>query len=176
MKIQKSVLCLSLSLFFSCVALAGTTKLKYGDGKPDGKRSIGGSGQMIKFKAPSNNSEIKAIKIHGSRYGHDEAPDEDFLIYFLNGDAGEIIHTETAPYKLFDKGDEEWVKVRLKDPIQVPSEFWIVLDFRAHQTKGVYVSYDTSTNGKNSKTGLPGKPIKEMKYGGDWMIEIELNK
>ncbi len=49
------------------------------------------------------------------------------------------------------------------------------LDFKAHQTKGVCVSYDTSTGGNHSKIGLPGenKP-RDVDFGGDWMIRAVL--
>jgi hypothetical protein len=54
--------------------------------------------------------------------------------------------------------------------------FWIALDFRAHQTKGVYVSYDTSSGGRHSLVGLPGVPMARPRFGGDWMIEAILAK
>src|SRR5687767_9945548 len=44
--------------------------LKYGDGKADGKKSYGGSGHMIRFELPEGASEVRGIRIHGSRYGH----------------------------------------------------------------------------------------------------------
>ena len=46
--------------------------------------------------------------------------------------------------------------------------------FRAGPTKGVYVSYDTSTSAKHSLVGLPGMATSEPKHGGDWMIEVLL--
>jgi hypothetical protein len=52
----------------------------------------------------------------------------------------------------------------------------VALDFRAQQTKGVYVSYDTSTGGKFSRVGLPGMPASETDFGGDWMIQVMLAK
>ena len=57
-------------------------------------------------------------------------------------------------------------------PVELPDHFWVVLDFRASGRKGVYVSYDTSSGGKHSRTGLPGTPALETKFGGDWMIEL----
>src|SRR5687767_11254808 len=44
--------------------------LKYGDGKADGKKSCGGSGEMIRFELPEGASEVRGIRIHGSRYGY----------------------------------------------------------------------------------------------------------
>src|SRR5262249_31596969 len=58
-------------------------------------------------------------------------------------------------------------------PVELPRTFWIALDFRPHQTKGVYVSYDNSTGGRHSLVGLPGLPTARSRRG-DWMIEAGL--
>ncbi len=130
---------------------------------------------MIQFSLPTDTGHIKGIRIHGSRYGLPQPPAEDFLIHVLSEDMSDILFTETAPYKLFERGKEKWVTVKFKKVQAVPKTFWIVLDFRAHQTKGVFVSYDTSTGGKHSKAGLPGgnKP-SDVGFGGDWMIRVQL--
>ena len=62
------------------------------------------------------------------------------------------------------------------EPVTVPTTFWIVLDFRAHRTKGVYVSYDSSTNGENSKVGLPGLKPRPVDFEGDWMVRAMLSE
>jgi hypothetical protein len=151
------------------------TELKYDDGKPDGKRSFGGSGEMIEFTVPNETGKITGIRIHGSRYGMPQPPAEPFVVYGLGKDMSEVLFTETAPYKLFQRGPEKWVDVKFKKVHEVPKTFWIVLDFKAHQTKGVFVSYDTSTGGKHSKVGLPGgEEPKGVEFGGDWMIRALL--
>ena len=61
-------------------------------------------------------------------------------------------------------------------PIEVPERFWVCTDFRANQRKGVYVSYDTSTKGQHSRTGLPGTAASDTKFSGDWMIEVTLSE
>ena len=132
--------------------------LKYGDGQADGKQSLGGSGEMIQFSASKAPARVAALRVHGSRYGLPESPDESFLIYFLAEDRKRIIHTEMAPYSLFERGPERWVEVTFERPVELPRTFWVALDFRPHQTKGVYVSYDNSTNGRHSLVGLPGLP------------------
>jgi hypothetical protein len=153
---------------------ASAAELKYDDGKPDGKRSFGGSGEMIQFSLPTEKGYIKGIRIHGSRYGLPQPPAEDFMVHVLSADMSDILFTETAPYRLFERGKERWVDVNFKKVREVPKTFWIVLDFKAHQTKGVYVSYDTSTGGKHSKTGLPGQSAEDVNFGGDWMIRVKL--
>jgi RNA polymerase sigma-70 factor (ECF subfamily) len=146
--------------------------LKYGDGAADGKQSLGGSGELIQFALPEGKSKVAGLRIHGSRYGAPEAPDEKFMIYFLNPNRDRVLATEMAPYALFERGDEKWVAISFAEPVGLPAEFWVAVDFRANQRKGVYVSYDTSTKGEHSRVGLPGTPATETKFAGDWMIEV----
>jgi RNA polymerase sigma-70 factor (ECF subfamily) len=153
---------------------AAPAVLKYGDGQADGKQSLAGSGEMIRFSASKATARVAALRIHGSRYGLPEPPDESFLIYFLTEDRKRIIHTEMAPYSLFERGPERWVEVAFEQPVELPKTFWIALDFRPHQTKGVYVSYDNSTGGRHSLVCLPGIPTARPPRRGDWMIEAVL--
>ncbi|ODU01245.1 MAG: hypothetical protein ABS79_02015 [Planctomycetes bacterium SCN 63-9] len=168
----------TLPMLLCCMAGAAapqnTTTLKHGDGKADGKQSLGGSGEMITFSLPSADAKVAGLRIHGARYGQAQAPRESFLIYFLSPDEKRILHTELAPYSLFARGPEKWVEVKFEQPVELPREFWVVVDFRAHQTKGVYVSYDKSSKGQYSRTGLPGVASMETKFGGDWLIELLL--
>jgi RNA polymerase sigma-70 factor (ECF subfamily) len=153
------------------------TVLKYGDGKADGKKSLGGSGEMIRFTMPQGVTHVRGLRIHGSRYGTPQAPNEDFEIAFLSEDLDEVLHTEAGPYRLFKRGENKWVRVRFAKPVEVTSTFWVALDFHAEQTKGVYVSYDISTGGEHSRVGLPGDTeVKETDFKGDWMIEALLGE
>jgi beta-lactamase regulating signal transducer with metallopeptidase domain len=163
-------------------AREATTKppatLEYGDSKPDGKKSLGGSGEAIRFEMPKGVDAVRGIRIHGSRYGLPEAPKEDFEIIFVNDAFDEVLHTEKAPYELFRRGREVWVRVNFKQAVELPEKFWVVLDFHAQQTKGVYVSYDTSTKGEYSRIGLPSdeKKLRETDFGGDWMVQLFLGR
>jgi len=148
-----------------------TPSLKYNDGTPDGKKSLGGSGEMIEFSGPSETNKVVGLRMHGSRYGDAQAPRESFLIYFLSRDQKRILATEMAPYALFERGPERWVEVSFERPVELPKQFWVTLEFRAHQTKGVFVSYDNSSGGRHSRQGLPGLPSSALRFGGDWMIE-----
>jgi hypothetical protein len=40
----------------------------------------------------------------------------------------------------------------------------------------VYVSFDTSTGGQHSKTGVPGGESQAVTTGGDWMVQALLTK
>jgi beta-lactamase regulating signal transducer with metallopeptidase domain len=152
--------------------------LSYGDGKADGKKSYGGNGHMIRFDMPEGISKARGIRIHGSRYGVPQAPNEDIEITFLSEDRQEILDSQGAPYRLFKRGKEAWVRILFDDEVELPQKFWVALNFNAHQTKGVYVSYDTSTKGEYSRAGLPGDEDepKETDFGGDWMVQVMLAK
>ena len=120
---------------------------------------------------PDEASKLAGIRIHGSRYGTPKAPQESFSIYFQNKKLTEVLHTELARYSLFEPGQEKWVEIEFARALTLPQEFWITLEFRAGRTKGVYVSYDTSTGGKFSRVGLPGMKAKDVDVGGDWIVE-----
>lgn len=177
MLVRRSVLALALvglplSVFAAeAVKKTDVSSLKYHDGTADGKKSLGGNGEMIHFSLPEA-GKIGGIKIHASRYGVPQPPKEKFLIYFMDDKHNEVLQTRMAPYSAFERGENEWVTIRFPKPVEVPKDFWLCVDFRAHQTKGVYVSYDTSTGGKHSKTGLPGIEPDDVTFGGDWMIEL----
>lgn len=150
--------------------------LKYHDGRSDGKRSIGGSGQMIEFTMPEGYTKLTAISIFGARYGMPQPPDEDFTISILDEDRANTLYTETAPYKLFARGPEQWVTIRFKNPMRLTGKFWVCLNFNAEQTKGIYVSYDTSTGGQHSMVGLPGAEANPVDFKGDWMLQATVSR
>lgn len=139
--------------------------------KAAGKKSIGGSGEMIQMNLTAEQRELCGIRIHGSRYGTAKPPQERFLIYVLNQDLTEVVATEMVPYELFERGAEQWVEIKFSKPVTVPADAWIAVDFRAGRTKGVYVSYDDSTKGNRSRIGLPGIEPKPTGFSGNWMIE-----
>ena len=154
---------------------AGDNVLKYHDGTAEGKKSLGGLGEIIEFSLPGG-GEIAGLRIHGSRYGVPQPPKEEFLIYFLNANMTELLNARMAPYSLFERGTETWVDVKFREPIRVPEKFRVAIDFRAERTKGVYVSFDTSTKGNHSFAGLPGLPAEPAGIEGDWMIEAIVKK
>ncbi|MCC6356320.1 MAG: hypothetical protein IT577_20735 [Verrucomicrobiae bacterium] len=166
-----------LAMVLACGASAAEQQvLKYHDGQPDGRKSLGGSGQVIAFEVPSEGWALRAVRIHGSRYGLPKAPDMDFYVFVTDAGCGNILHTETAPYEKFERGEAAWAEVKFKKPPVAPKQFCVVLDFKAQQTMGVYVSYDSSGGGKHSKVGLPGKDASPVDFGGDWMIEAVVEK
>lgn len=150
--------------------------LKYDDGKPDGKRSIAGTGEMIQFSLPDASQKLRSLRVHCARYGTPQAPDEDAEITIVSEDGTDVIHTEFVPYATFRRGESRWTTIRFEDPIEVPETFWVILEFNAERTKGVYISFDTSSEGKHSRTGVPGGESEEVNFGGDWMVQAILTK
>ncbi len=152
--------------------------LKYGDNKADGKKSIAGAGEMIRFTMPEGQANpLKALRIHCARYGYPQPPDEDVEINILNEDMTDVVHTELVPYRLFKRqAESRWQMIPFEDSVEVPGVFWIVLNFNAEATKGVYVSYDTSTGGEHSRIGLNDQDAKETDFKGDWMVQAVLEK
>ena len=66
--------------------------------------------------------------------------------------------------------------VKFRKAREIPKTVWISVDFRPHRTKGVFVSYDTSSGGQHSRSGLPGRKAREVDFGGDWMIRTNVSK
>ena len=124
--------------FIVFIVAVSVHAVAYADDKPDGKKSLGGSGEMIQLKLSPDNRMLAGIEVHGSRYGTADPPNEKFLIYILNSDQSEVTTTRMAPYSLFERGDEKWVSIKFDKPVEFPADGWIVLEFRAGRTKGVY--------------------------------------
>jgi hypothetical protein len=152
------------------------TVLKYDDGKPEGQRSIAGTGEMVRFELPNKTQKLVSLRLHCARYGHPQPPKENAEFSIVSDDGAEVVHTEDVPYSTFKRGESRWTTIRFKDPVAVPEKFWIIMDFNAEKTKGVYVSFDTSTGGAHSKVGLPGAEMKDVNTGGDWMVQAILSK
>jgi hypothetical protein len=150
--------------------------LKYHDGRPDGKKSIAGSGEMIQFTLAADSQKLKGLRLHCARYGNLQAPQEDVEVSVMSEDETHVLHTEQVPYAKFKRGESQWTTIMFKEPIAVPKSFWVILNFNAEPTKGVYVSFDTSSAGKYSKIGVPGGKSQAVNTGGDWMVESLLTK
>jgi beta-lactamase regulating signal transducer with metallopeptidase domain len=141
-------------------------ELSHDDGSSDGKESINGGGHAVMFDSPDEGYVLRSVKIYGSRYGEVQPPKEDFHIYLCD-EKFNIIKDFAFPYSQFVRGNARWVTLRV-EPVEVPSTFAICVDFKPHQTKGVYVHYDANSSG-NSYIGVPGQEFKNFSEG-EWMI------
>ena len=146
--------------------------LYYDDGTMESKRSTGGGGHIIQFRAPDGKWKLDAIWLFGSRYGTPEPPQEDFSIFVCDA-AMNVIAEIPKPYSLFERGPEKWVVMPFAQ-VEVPNAFHICLSFSPTQTKGIYVATHERKPAGHSRVGLPysriGKPIAEL----DWMIRAHV--
>ncbi|MDD5458979.1 MAG: DUF3108 domain-containing protein [Phycisphaerae bacterium] len=150
-------------------------ELSHDDGKRAGRESIAFSGHSVKFESPGQSCFLKAVRIYGSRYGTDQPPQEDFHIYVCDENFKPIADL-AFPYSRFQKGDKDgnpkgWVALnidRAQMPTELPSTFFISVDFKPERTKGVYVYYDAASSG-DSYIAVPGQELKPFDRG-DWMI------
>ena len=58
----------------------------------------------------------------------------------------------------------------------MPKTFWVVLNFNAERTKGVYVSYDTSNKGEYSRIGNSAEDARKTDFAADWMVQVLMAK
>jgi RNA polymerase sigma-70 factor (ECF subfamily) len=143
------------------------------DGKPDGKKSIAGSGHARLFQVPGPGRwYLRAVSVYGARYGRSPAPKRDFDLALCDKDLRPVASWK-VPYAKFKYGREEWVRLEV-EPTLVPDEFTACVAFQPTATEGVFVSFDSGSTG-HSLTGTPGKAGAEFKQG-DWMIRVELDQ
>lgn len=147
--------------------------IRLDDDASDGRRSIAGGGHARLFKSPAGEGWfLTAVSLHGSRYGQADATGESFSITLCD-EQMKPIATWTQPYNSIARGEVKWHRIEVT-PTSVPKRFHVCFDFDPSATKGVYVSFDTSTSG-SSRIATPGKPGTPLD-AGDWMIRIELDR
>jgi len=142
----------------------------WGDGTPDGKRSIGGGGHLVFFDAGPDGRWLNSVEMFGSRYGGGQPPAEDFHLYIV--DINRAILAEVAlPYSLWERGPEYWRDLPIP-PIQVPDQFGIGLTFNAEQTKGVFIGIDTGASYSYSWVpGVEGQWTEDF----NWMVRATVD-
>ncbi len=154
----------------ACTAHAKTELLKHDDGAQDGKLSMTGEGHAVRFECPDDGKwRVTGIRLHGSRYGTAQAPNEDFKIVIASEDFQELVEID-KPYSLFKRGNEKWVRVGF-DPVEVQGAFQVAVFFNPTRTKGVYVGIDEDSSPSHSSIVKVSDPAKEPReLEGDWMI------
>lgn len=153
--------------------LAGQPEeLAHDDGTAAGKKSIAGGGHAVRFEVTGDTFYLTAVRIHGSRYGTPQAPNEDFHVWLCDAEM-KAIADYPLPYSLFDRGEARWVTLRIP-PTNVPSKFIVCVGFNPTATKGVFVSRDAASGG-NSLSGLPGGGAGQFGEG-DWLIRAVVDQ
>lgn len=153
---------------------SGGVLLKYDDGESDDMLSTAGSGHAVIFRAPEGSWALDYIEIYASRYGAEEPPAENFLI-FVCDENFEVVGEVEKPYSTFERSDPKWYKISF-DPIKTPQVFYVCVYFNPTATKGVYVHYDTDVAKSHSKSALPWSHVSDVNEEFDWMIRAHLVK
>ena len=141
------------------------------DGTSAGKMSLTGGGHAVRFEAPSATSYLVGVRIYGSRYGGQQAPDENFHVWLCDENF-KAIADFPFPYASFERGEPKWVALPTK-PTLVPQKFFICAGFDPSNTKGVFVHRDAASGG-DSLSGLPGAEPQPF-TAGDWMIRATVD-
>jgi beta-lactamase regulating signal transducer with metallopeptidase domain len=149
-------------------------ELSHDDGKMADKRSIGGGGYGVRFEVDSDSYYVTSVSLHGSRYGEPRPPQEDFNVWICD-DQFQPIATFHFPYSSYARAAPVWKSFKIK-PTKVPEKFIVCFGFNAHQTKGVYVSYDNEPTTGSSLVGVPGQGEPQPFDRGDWLIRCKVEK
>ena len=86
-----------------------------------------------------------------------------------------MLHTELAPYSLFERGAEKWVEVKFERPVGVPGKFWVALDSAPTRPRA-WTSATTPARAASTRASACPAPRRSARFGGDWMIEAVLEK
>lgn len=158
----------------SPAAQAKIVTLQHDDGSQEGKRSMTGGGHAVRFECPDDKTwYLKAVSVHGSRYGTAKAPNEDFQVVVASDDFKQRREIY-RPYKLFKRGDEKWTRFGV-DPVAVKGAFYVGVFFNPTRTKGVYVGIDADSSPTHSVSLSVSEPDKKQSdLEGDWMIRAYL--
>lgn len=162
-------------LLLSAPVRAGDTELTRDDGHREGKQSAAGTGHIVAFEAPRGEWWIRAVRIHGARYGGGYDPKEVmFAVAVCDEDLAPVTSFE-APYELFPAGRFDWVEVALPRVIRAPPRFKVVASFDPTATRGVFVGWAKST-APHSTLGLPRGEERPAGSGREWMIRAVLTR
>ena len=166
---------LACLLMICAASLAADKVLQHDSGDQDGKASRAGTGHLTSFEAPKGSWWVKAVRVHGSRYGGGYDPATTKFRVTVCDSRGKALTITDAPYDLFKMGRFEWVEVTLEEPIKAPRDFKVVVAFEPTATRGVYVGWSTGKE-SHSALGLPGGPERAIEKDRDWMIRAVLSK
>ncbi len=149
--------------------------LKHDDGTMESKRSTTGGGHAVLFECPGEGQwYLDGVELFGARYGYDQAPDEDFLIYITDSSMENFCEV-AKPYGLFEKGKEKWTRIDIPS-VRIPQRFYVCFVFNPTRTKGVYVGIDENVKKTHSQNAVPGSHMEAIKGNADWMIRAHLKQ
>ena len=145
-------------------------------GNQDDLVSYGGRGYAVRYSVPRSapNWWAISVNIHGEAYGSGVGISDFFTISFMDM-AGKVYARSEHPITLFDS-QPEWKTVRIT-PTELPAEFWVVVDFKANEQKGVFIGSANTGGGQSMLADENCKlsPIVEedgTKRPIDWCISV----
>ncbi len=151
----------------------GASRRTHVDDTAEGMKSLGASGHAISFERHKGSAFVEAIGIFAGRYGHAQAPDEDFHVYLLN-DKQQVLADLRYPYAMIERAELRWYTLRTPS-VEVPKKFNVALSFNPHKTKGIYLGYDNNVEQSHSLVGLPADGFEPVKESYDWMVSVHLS-
>lgn len=160
-----ALIVLSIALLVGCPA-RGPVELAYDDGAQNGMKSVAGGGHAVNFVRPTSKTKLQQIKVYSSRYGR-PADSKTYKISLMDA-SKKVFHIYEGNYQEFAYASEGWTIIDINPPVFVPKEFWVCFEFNPAQTYGVYVFYDTDTQG-HSRNGTPRSNLNQDP-GYNWMI------
>ncbi|MBN1420415.1 MAG: hypothetical protein JXP34_16680 [Planctomycetes bacterium] len=159
---------LSFAVFSFAARAADPIVLSHDDGVQDDRRSMAGVGQAVRFERPAETFAVTAARVFGSLYGRRFDPTLEVAQVWICDEGLSPVATTHVPLERFPIGTPTWVEVPFPAPVPVPATFYVLVDFYATATRGVYLGIDAQAAG-NSITGTPGKPGGAFGSGG-WML------
>jgi hypothetical protein len=152
-------------LALAAVAHAADRELKHDNGEKAGHQSRAGAAHAISFEAPRGSWWLKAVRIHGARYGGGYDPTEEEFVVAVS-DGNEELGRSSATYDRFAPGRFAWVDVPV-EPVKVKGRFWVRVSFDPARTRGVFVGW---CDVKKSHSHWHADRIVAFPPGKEWMI------
>lgn len=139
---------------------------------------IGGYGHAVRLEVADSSKTwwAVAVKVYGEAYGGGTVGRDVFTISFIDMD-GKVYAQSEHPRTLFTN-EPAWRIIKIT-PTELPSEFWVVVDFQPNKEKGVYVGYVNNGGGHSMLSDpacrlvpLVGDDGKDWQV--DWCIEVRV--
>ena len=137
-------------------------------------RASPAAAHAVKFKVDGDSWYVTSVSLHGSRYGEVRPPKENFNVWICDAQFKPIATFRVPLQLLYPRATLSGSRSAFA-PTRVPADFIVCFGFNPHQTKGVYVSYD-SQQSKTSMVGVPGESEPTPFAKGNWLIRCKVEK
>lgn len=150
-------------------------ELKYDDGLQDGKQSLGGAWQVIRFNRPQDQPYLDAVQVLATRYG---SRPENAGFYILD-EAMNILWESTSKTRVRYSGPMRWYSFHAPS-VEVPETFHVAFELNSRQQGGIYVATreltdETQGHSFSYNEGQGLKPLTINGADSDWMIRAYMS-